>query len=785
MATAQETINALFSVPGNVGGTVGRQAATGAQRQIDDLFKTPEQRKREEEEERQRLLQQQAEETGSLDAFLVQAGGGTERLLEGAQQIFFGAQQKANEQSINSIKKQIELGNIPEAQGQARIGELEQEQQDFAVKLEDLKQQGLQREELLAPLSEESPIASFAGQVFNPAIGIATATKTGGAAIGAIEGALQPAESGEQRLKNIATGAGFGLGGQVVGDFLGEIVTSTFRGFTGKAPPTALTDSSGNFTDEAKKFFKENNIDPDQFGTDSANKFLFQSPEGLESQAAIRAAEIAEVTGETPTLGQVTRNTEQLQNEYNLFRDKQSGAGQKLTSHLDAQNKGLIERGKKIIDDLGGDSRQSSSNAKAIAGANVQDLLRTSKDARRAKVNELYKTAEDLTGTQLPVSQQNIISQYGDSLQDFGDAVPKQVQNLLEEFSVLPPTSDVLERRVQKLIDGGLSPEQAQASVRLPKPLTVGTANELRKRINALIPANDPVVQRATIPILDSIDRALDDIALPNDIGEQAGADAVQAFQKARAEARALNKEFSQKDIIQEITSFKPGTETDIVSPGAVVDQILTKKNRVTNISKIKTSLDKLGTPGQERWNELRSGIMLEILGKANRNGSTNAGDRIFSGRRLNNELDAIGDPALKVLFDENERGILRQLARVGESVNTIESGIFTPSGAQAQNVVNKLIDRLAISQVFRKTPGGTALAAGIVAGKRAAELTGEQLDLNRALNPTIALGPIAAQKLGSLSPDARDFLRVFNLMTTGREATIQAGIGPETEAEQ
>jgi len=122
----------------------------------------------------------------------------------------------------------------------------------------------------------------------------------------------------------------------------------------------------------------------------------------------------------------------------------------------------------------------------------------------------------------------------------------KAVKKQLEAFSVLPPEI--------------LTSADDLARIR---PLTIGSANDLRKNVRALISETDPKSQRALTPIIDSIDDAIDEIAITDEMG----AAAQQAFKKARQARFQFGQDFEAKDVVQSIVSFKPGTQTDVFYP--------------------------------------------------------------------------------------------------------------------------------------------------------------------------------------------------------------------------
>jgi hypothetical protein len=305
----------------------------------------------------------------------------------------------------------------------------------------------------------------------------------------------------------------------------------------------------------------------------------------------------------------------------------------------------------------------------------------------------------------------------------------------LEAFSIMPP----------ELI-------QSAADLRRIRPLTIGSAEQLRKNIRALISDTDPKSQRALTPIINAIDEAIDGIAISDELGEAAQ----QAFQKARQARAQFGKDFEAKDIVQNVVSFKPGTQTDLVPSSVAFDKIINSQARLENTQAIKQALLAAGPEGKQAWQNFKATAAAELMGKALTTGKTASGDLRFSGANFNKALKSIGDDTLKEIFDQpSELARIKQLGRVTRDITILQDGVFTPSGAQVENALTKLSNL----PIFRLSPVTNAV---VNEGAEQLRKGARRRELSKVINPQIDID--LADQLGTMSNSAVNILRLLAL---------------------
>jgi len=309
------------------------------------------------------------------------------------------------------------------------------------------------------------------------------------------------------------------------------------------------------------------------------------------------------------------------------------------------------------------------------------------------------------------------------------------VKKQLEAFSIMPP--EIL---------------KTEADLARIRPLDIGSAEQLRKNVRALISDTDPKSQRALSPFIEAIDDAIDGIAISDELGDAAQ----QAFKKARQSRAQFAQDFEAKDIVQQVTSFKPGTQTDLVAPSVIFDKVMGSQARLENTQAIKQSLLSAGDEGKQAWQNFKATSAAELMAKALTTGKTATGDLRFSGANFNKALKNIGDDTLKEIFDQpGELARIKQLGRVTRDLTILQDGVFTPSGAQVENALEKL----AKLSVFRLSPVTNAVvnegADQLRKGQRRRELS-------KVINPQIDVN--IADDLGSMSNNAVNMLRLLGL---------------------
>tara|TARA_R110000868_G_C10972546_1_gene770339 strand:- start:1363 stop:3576 length:2214 start_codon:yes stop_codon:yes gene_type:complete len=601
--------------------------------------------------------------------------------------------------------------------------------------LNELQQSERINQQMFKPTQKQSPILSTTGEIVGEAVGLPLPAQTlkGAAAAGAAIGGLQYGEEGtaSEFASNVLLNGSFGIAGQFGADKLVGMTKAAARKLGLTDVPNNLFSPDGTLKSEAKDYLAKEGITLDDL-SDSVIGEVEMQPQGSSLGQTLRAAQAKELGVQDLTKGDISQSFVDQSTEFRLAKQRGTQEAEALRQTKAAQNQQIIAAGENIIRGTGGEAD------KLTAGRTIQEALRGSKQARREAVTQLYNIAENEAGFAIPVNQEQIASEFFE--QDFLFGIDpdvggqlKAVKKQLEVFSILPP--EIL---------------TSEADIRRIRPLTIGSAEQLRKNIRALISETDPKSQRALSPIIDSIDQAIDEIVISDGMGEAAQ----QAFKKARQARAQLAKDFEAKDIVASIVSFKTGTQTDKIPPSLVFDKVIQSSARVENTALIKKSLLEAGADGQKAWQDIKATTASELIGKALTTGKTASGDMRFSGANFNKALKNIGDDTLKQIFDgAGELARIKQLARISRDLTILQDGVFTPSGAEVENILAKIVKL----PVFRLAPIAGAV---INEGATAVSKGSRKADLRNVINPKIDVD--TAESIGGLSIAAINAIRLL-----------------------
>jgi len=590
------------------------------------------------------------------------------------------------------------------------------------------------------PTQEESPITSFAGEAVGGAIAlpIPAARLPGLAVSGGVTGGLEFTEGDAVDVGvNVLTGAILSPLFDVIGRKGAELIKSAGQTALKKLGITKEVDNiftpDGDVLPEVSDILEEQGVAIEDLSKQVIDEVQAQ-PEGADVAQALRKAEAEELGVTSLTKADITQRFDDQSAEFTLARQRGSAEANQIRQLKAEQNQQIINAGQDIVSDIG-------EEGKLQAGQVIQDALRSSKENRRQAINNLYDIAEKEAGVTIPVSQEGVAETFFEQDFIFGldpnvGGTLQAVKKQLEAFSVIPP----------ELI-------KSSQDLKRIRPLTIGSANELRKNINALIGTN-PQAQAAFIPIREAIDEAIDTIAIEDTLGQSAK----QAFNSARKARTEFGRRFEAKDIVQDIVSLKPGTQTDRIPPSVVFNKIINSEKRLENTQTIKTALLESGEEGVKAWNDYRATAMAELLGKGLTTGKTAAGDFSFSGANFNKAIKNIGDDTLSAMFSKEEMAVINQLGRVSRDLTVLQDGVFTPSGAQVENSLS----RLANLGLFKATPlvrevireGGEQVKKGQRA-KALSEVISPDIDVN------------SAKELGEMSNAAVNIFRLLGLSST------------------
>ena len=431
-----------------------------------------------------------------------------------------------------------------------------------------------------------------------------------------------------------AIGATIGAGLASVGSFVGQGASKVWQRYTGKKPPESFFDDTGALTAEGREALAKRGITEAEV-TDEALKILKESPRGGMAAEQLREAE-SRSAGVRLTRGETEQNMDRLSFERETAK---IDAGEPIREFKAQQAADL----KTSLENLA-DSFNVQSLSRREAGETVQDTLRTLKEQDKYVTRNLYDNARVQMGDEYPIETSRIASEF-DALEDrFGGLVPElpALRRHLERFNIIGKEG---------------------------KQLTAGNSEQLRQRLND---AFNPMDGRNHI-VVGNLKKALDD-----ELDEIADIANVQDYKKARASFRKDKETWEAKNIIENISSYKRGTETLRVAPELVVDKVMKGRDSATNIRAVKDILLRKGGTAETReaWGTLKRYAIDDALAQAFKSKAAveEGGQIVFSPAAFDRALDRIGDDGLKELFTKNELNTIRQFQRVaGDATRTIK----------------------------------------------------------------------------------------------------------------
>jgi hypothetical protein len=460
-----------------------------------------------------------------------------------------------------------------------------------------------------------------------------------GALSGGASSALQPVMEQDQgdflenKLGQVGIGAVTGAASPFIADAIGKVV-SKFAGKVKGVPSDAniTLNLQGEFAKQGVDFSKLSDQVKASMIAD-AKKALAAGGQ-LDPEVLARKADFEEL-GMKPTLGQILREKDPRQFQFEKNTVGIQGAGESIGQRFTEQNAQLIQRLNEMRTGQGLDKFQ--------AAANVIDELKAMDAARNANVGALYDQARAAAGVTTPLNPSNFAQSLNNTLDEamVGDALPAGVRKAINQIA----TGEM--------------------------PFTIQKAEQLRQAINGQI-TNMPSRENFA---LSAVNRALQNEI--DNVGSQAGDEAAQAFKAARA---AASERFKQIETSAPLKAAIDGMEPDkfiqkFVINGKAKDLLTLRANLQDN-------------PGL--WDEIRGQVIDHLkFEKALNRSSDEVGQ--FSQSMFKKGLDNIGDAKLKILFSPEEVAQLKRIARVGEFIDVIPKGAKINNSGTSQAVANLL----------------------------------------------------------------------------------------------
>lgn len=526
-------------------------------------------------------------------------------------------------------------------------------------------------------LYDRNPVSAFGGEVLGGIVGssplmaaapftaitgagaLATAGRVGvGSLMGGVEGGLEYPREGESRLENAGYGTLFGVFSEALSTALEAVKRSRAAGvLDDQAKVSGIRDAleqQGMNYDELKPETKQ---------------FLSSLRGDVNIERAVDEAVQLEY-GFKLTAGEAAQDFTQLSNEETAAR--MSGeAGDRLREFKVEQNRGIIAAADDVAESAGGATTTSTSAGESIKQA-MLDAQQQGKDAYSA----LYSAVRDMaqmSNTDIPLRTANIQDRFTQMVSDHGaehESLLMDIGRRLSEYGVLDP-EQFRSSRLLEIADVNRG------------DLSVSNKEDLIKYLNSLY-NEDPQRQRIIGQLKDAIeessDSVLDDLdTIPDAQLEMMGLDpkAAREFINTARAARASFAEYKglweARDIIQELTSTKPGTKTPTTDPSSVVSKIMRSPENVGRVIEV------LRNNGQHgAIDDLRTYVMKDMFDQAiNPNNINAVGEAVFSGAKLSSlikknraSLEAVLSPSQLTQLLAFEEQVGKATKRPAGSVN-------------------------------------------------------------------------------------------------------------------
>jgi hypothetical protein len=608
----------------------------------------------------------------------------------------------------------------------------EQSEQDLA----DIEARRLEEQRAFAPLEEQRPISTTAGDITGaiaatapvggPAAGITSkavgvlspklAPVLGFAAAGAIEETLLEG--------NPLLGASFGAAGGVLLPVVGRAFKAAAAKLTGRA-----ADEFSEIPEEIIIQLQQEGIDVKDLGT-AAEQILRQNfDEALQPAAQVRQARAGEFGAEL-TSAQASKDFAQQELE-DLTKKSGTEQGRQVLNILSEQQQSFIEGAEdKLLNPFGStlttdvaDKFQSFN--KSEAGRIIRDSLKEIKTRDKTIVSNLYKAAEEIAGEQIPLNGIDLAQTFltRSDFSGVSDTTKNAMLKNLAKFGVIGKnaktkgTGTVVNFQGDKLrFQGAL------------ENLTVDNAEELRKRINAISTSNASDTS-FKMSMLDALDNSFGEAIEKIPQGEAKK----EAFEGARNAFSAWKNQFDVGDDITKILTFKDAQgNVPVIPDEEILNKFIVGSNRVQNTKRLRQALLRDPTAGsRQAWKDVQTIAMEDFLKKSMGRTTDASGNvvNVFSGDKLTTALEKMGAEHAKILFGPEMAATLKRFTQaVGDATIPIKGAVNpSESGTRVANVMRNFLGQL--GNVVRTGGGLRAEATRAIAKGKAEKAAIEQLE--------------------------------------------------------
>lgn len=427
---------------------------------------------------------------------------------------------------------------------------------------------------------------------------------------------------------------------------------------------------------------------------------------GVGSAAASKDAvrvERFERLGIKPTLGQITRDKQQLKFERETAKLEE---GKALDDHHAEQNAQIERKFNELADAYG----PNVSDLRDV-GNSVLEALETKKAAKKAEINAAYNEADAAGELAAPVDVTNLLT-FVKANKGKDKVAP--IISMIE--SELGQNATAVGGGLDKLT---LTPTQKRLT------MSLRASEDLRQAINETMEPGTPnsVWGKKAIRLIDA---ATEDKGGP-------------VFRQARRLYENYSKEFSDRDVIDKVLRNKPGTRDRAVAVEDVFKHLILNprgKDDIAHVFRVLEAHPAGADPavvaaGRQAAANLRAALVDHIRDKMFSNAGANTlGDVVGSQAKIKNvvaDLDARGK--LKAVFGAEGADFLRDLRDAALDIYTVPEGAVNHS-----NNVGSIVAALTAAEKYAKPiPGVKQVAHGAAELARSRAISKR---VEQALNP-------------------------------------------------
>ena len=405
--------------------------------------------------------------------------------------------------------------------------------------------------------------------------------------------------------------------------------------------------AAAGFSAEVQGVLRRRNIDPTD--TSKANQRAIR--DALTDEMRARQATL-ERAGLEPTRAQVTRSADDFQQQQELAK-----RSNRVRDALEDQEARLTQQFDEAVEGTGGRAATSESSV-------ANEILRRS-TALDDRIGELYRRARDTAGEAQTVNIEAFVRNLDNTIPSdrVMKGLPAAVRGNLVQRGLINNKGEVLRRA------------------------SIAEAEEVRQFINSFFDSTSGAGRRAIRSLKDSLD---------SDVFRAAGRDLFREARQAKIDfedslSRAKVSKFDKnnKNVVRDILENK-------IDPDQIADKlVLQKGTRAEDLRQVRDFLQQ-SDDGIRAFDDLRAEAMQIIKDKAFKGPIDAQGNQALSRAALENVLNRIGEPRLKILFTQEERNFLnlmRDVAKLREPVRgtALGKGPSAQAIADIESLLNKV----------------------------------------------------------------------------------------------